>query len=72
MDIKEEILVFGRECAYTGIVDHSSVDSLLKKIMKAMGAVGGRTTKKRHGKEHYQRLAAHMNKVKADKRNLSQ
>lgn len=33
-----------------------------------MGRKGGTTTKKRHGVEHYQKLAKHMNEVLAEKR----
>jgi len=39
------------------------------KIAKELGSVGGKSTKAKHGKLHYQRLATNMNRrIKARKR----
>lgn len=37
-------------------------------IAVALGSRGGKKTKAKYGKEHYQKLAAHMNKVRAQKK----
>lgn len=37
-------------------------------IAKALGSLGGKKTFKKHGKKHYQKLAEHMNKVRAEKK----
>lgn len=37
-------------------------------IAKALGSLGGKKTSKKYGKEHYKKLAAHMNKVKAERK----
>jgi len=39
-----------------------------REALRSIGSEGGKTTAKRHGKEHYQKLAAHMNKVREQKK----
>lgn len=43
----------------------------IKNAAKALGKKGGEATRKKHGKEHYQKLAAHMNEVKRSKTALN-
>jgi hypothetical protein len=40
----------------------------IQDYLKEIGKKGGTTTKQRHGKEHYQRLAEHMNQVRKQKK----
>lgn len=40
----------------------------IKQYFTKNGKKGGLETSKRHGKEHYQKLAANMNKVKRAKK----
>jgi hypothetical protein len=40
----------------------------VKEAQRELGRQGGLTTKKKYGKEHYQKLAEHMNKVRAEKK----
>ncbi len=42
----------------------------IKKALQELGRQGGLKTKKKYGKEHYQKLAKHMNEVKRQKKQV--
>ena len=39
-----------------------------KEVLRKIGSMGGKATLRKHGKEHYRKLAAHMNQIKKDKK----
>lgn len=49
-------------------MDSKKLQELLKEEQRKLGRQGGLTTKKKYGKDHYKKLAEHMNKVRAAKK----
>ena len=43
------------------------MDESTRNYLKSIAKKGGQTTRARYGKEHYQKLAAHMNQVRKNK-----
>lgn len=52
--------------------ENDLLDSILEyvgtEMAQELGKLGGQATVKKHGKEHYRRLAEHMNKVRKDRK----
>lgn len=52
-----------------GIIDMYDAEyKILNMMSRMLGSRGGKATKAKYGKEHYQKLAANMNKKRAEKK----
>jgi hypothetical protein len=49
----------------------SGLRNEINKAAKALGSMGGKSTRDRYGKEHYRRLAQNMNRKIMEKKRLS-
>lgn len=66
-------LGFCEYCATDKQVEHSkSLKQLNEERARGLGKLGGQATKKKYGKEHYQKLAKNMNEKRWGKKLESQ